>query len=187
MRVVLYHCFVIIGLQKKQGRQKSLSALLAQQGMHLFVCLFRLQAAPAVRFIPFLQRLSEGRKKPTLKMIYTSTIEIMGLSVFADGDHVPGSGPQYARRRRECRGTLPGILSPGEFVRDQPASRWLIPQAYSARIFSSIPSAFRSYFSMIFGSYFPCRSPLFRYTQTVRGSYFPFWRRRCHSVDIFAR
>ena len=31
-------------------------------------------------------------------------------------DHSPGSGPRYARRRRECRGTLPGILLPGEMV-----------------------------------------------------------------------
>ena len=31
-------------------------------------------------------------------------------------DHSPGSGARYARRRRECRGPLPGILAPGEFV-----------------------------------------------------------------------
>ena len=31
-------------------------------------------------------------------------------------DQTPGSGPRYARRRRECRGTLPGILPRGEFV-----------------------------------------------------------------------
>ena len=37
-------------------------------------------------------------------------------------------------------------------------SRWLIPQEYSARIFSSIPSAFRLYFPMIFGSKLPFRS-----------------------------
>ena len=39
------------------------------------------------------------------------------------GDHSFGSGPRYARRRRECRDTLPGILSPGEFAGDQPAAR----------------------------------------------------------------
>ena len=30
--------------------------------------------------------------------------------------HSPESGPRYARRRRECRGTLSGILPSGEFV-----------------------------------------------------------------------
>ena len=31
--------------------------------------------------------------------------------------HSPGRGARYARHRRECRGTLPGILLPGGFVR----------------------------------------------------------------------
>ena len=37
-------------------------------------------------------------------------------------------------------------------------SRWLIPQAYSPKIFSSIPSVFRLYLPMICGSYSPFRS-----------------------------
>ncbi len=37
-------------------------------------------------------------------------------------------------------------------------SRWLIPQEYSASIFSSIPSEFRLYFPIIFDSKLPFRS-----------------------------
>ena len=78
----LYHCFLLIVLQNKLGRQKSLSAQFVQQDM---ACLLCLQAVPAIRLVPFLQRLRERREKFPLEIVYTSAIEVMGLSVFADG------------------------------------------------------------------------------------------------------
>ena len=36
-------------------------------------------AAPAVRFIPFPQRSSKGRKKFSLQMIHASSVQTMGL------------------------------------------------------------------------------------------------------------
>ena len=50
----------------------------------LYAC-FYVQAASVVRLIPFFQRLSESRKKFPLQVIYASAIDVMGLSVFADG------------------------------------------------------------------------------------------------------
>ena len=39
-----------------------------------------------------------------------------GIWRITHGGQSPGSEPRYARRRRECRGTRLGILTPGEFV-----------------------------------------------------------------------